>query len=54
MDGVVRCWDLRTGACVKKLGGHTEPVQDLAVSPDGSMIISGSDDNTARVFQWGQ
>jgi WD40 repeat protein len=51
MDGVVRVWDLRTAACVRKLGGHREPVQDLAFSPDGAMLISGSDDATARVFQ---
>jgi len=24
--------------------------QDLALSPDGSMLLTGSDDNTAKVF----
>ena len=51
MDGVVRCWDIRTGGLVRKLGGHSEAVQELAFSPDGSMFISGADDCTARVFQ---
>ncbi len=52
LDGMVRCWDLRTGAMVKQFGGHTAGIQDLALSPDGSMIITASDDNTAKVFQF--
>lgn len=50
LDGAARWWDLRTGACVRTCGGHTDGVQDIAISPDGSMIITGSDDGTARVF----
>ncbi|KAK9809865.1 hypothetical protein WJX72_000577 [[Myrmecia] bisecta] len=49
LDGVVRCWDLRTGVCVSGRAGHSEGVQDIAVSPDGSLVLSGSDDHTARV-----
>ena len=50
MDGVVRCWDARTGACTHTFRGHTEPVQDLAVSSDGTMILSGGEDGIGRVF----
>ncbi|KAF8069403.1 SPAC25H1.08c [Scenedesmus sp. PABB004] len=50
LDGVVRLWDLRTAGCVKQLGGHEAAVQDVALSPDGSMALSGADDATARVF----
>lgn len=51
LDGVVRLWDLRTSACVKTLSGHAEAVQDVVISPSGSMVLSGADDATARVFQ---
>eukprot|EP00879_Flechtneria_rotunda_P025198 GHRR01026766.1.p3 GENE.GHRR01026766.1~~GHRR01026766.1.p3 ORF type:complete len:222 (+),score=50.23 GHRR01026766.1:450-1115(+) len=50
LDGVVRLWDLRTSGCVKQLYGHNSAVQDLAISPDGSMVLTGADDATARVF----
>ncbi len=51
LDGAARCWDLRTGACVRTYGGHEDAVQDIAVSPDGAMLLTGADDNTARVFR---
>ncbi|KAI8465401.1 MAG: WD40-repeat-containing domain protein [Monoraphidium minutum] len=50
LDGAARWWDLRTGACVRVCGGHTDGIQDIALSPDGSMALTGADDGTARVF----
>jgi ribosome assembly protein SQT1 len=50
MDGAVRCWDLRTGSVAKQFGGHSAGLLDVALSPDGSMIISAGDDHTARIF----
>ena len=35
LDGVVRCWDLRTSAAVRQFGGHTAGLLDVALSPDG-------------------
>lgn len=50
LDGAARWWDLRTGRCVRTCGGHADAVQDIALSPDGAMALTGSDDATARVF----
>lgn len=50
LDGMVRCWDARTGSCVKSFYGNTDVVQDLALSPDGNMVLCGCEDGTARVF----
>ncbi|GFR46469.1 hypothetical protein Agub_g8045, partial [Astrephomene gubernaculifera] len=51
LDGASRCWDLRTGSCVRTYGGHEDAVQDICLSPDGSMLLTGADDGTARVFK---
>ncbi|MEW5307991.1 MAG: hypothetical protein WDW36_010356 [Sanguina aurantia] len=51
LDGMVRRWDLRTNELLKSYSGHTNSVQGVALSPDGGLLISGSDDNTSKVFQ---
>lgn len=38
------------GSCVKHFSGHTEGIQAMALSPDGSKAITGSDDSTVRIF----
>lgn len=50
-DGTVRVWDHRTGRCARVLRGHSDKIQGLALSSDGSLIVSGSDDHTARAFE---
>ena len=50
VDHKVRVFDARTGTQVKEFEGHSEPILSVAVSSDGSRIISGSDDGTALVF----
>jgi WD40 repeat protein len=32
------------------LEGHTDPVHSVAFSPDGQYVVSGSDDNTVRIW----
>ena len=35
-----------------EIRGHTGPVHSLAISPDGKMAISGSEDGTLRLYQF--
>ena len=41
-----------TGSPVRNLTGHTDGVLSVAFSPDGQWIVSGSDDNTVRIWQF--
>jgi WD40 repeat protein len=47
----VKVWDAQDGALLRTLEGHTESVNSVAYSPDGARIISGSWDDTVKV--WG-
>lgn len=42
---------MEIGDCVLLLEGHTAAVTDLAVAQEGSILVTGSADHTARV--WG-
>jgi WD40 repeat protein len=47
-DGLIRLIDAASGAEVRSLRGHTRPVQQLAFSPDGNYLASGSGDDIFR------
>ncbi|KAF9014719.1 WD40 repeat-like protein [Hymenopellis radicata] len=49
-DNSVQVWNARTDP-VRVLCGHTGQVRSLAFSPDGTHIVSGSDDMSVRVWQ---
>ena len=50
-DQTIRLWDPKTGAAIgEPLRGHTDGVNSLAFLPDGSQLVSGSED---RVFGCG-
>jgi WD40 repeat protein len=46
---ITRAWD--TGKEVQKLTGHQGGVLSVAVTPDGRYIVSGSLDQTVRVWE---
>lgn len=43
-------WDARTGTRLAVLTGHSDLVNSASYSPDGSRIVTASDDRTARVW----
>ena len=49
-ESAVLVWDLRTGPPPRSLGGLRDPVNALAISRDGALLLSGSDDGTARLW----
>ena len=51
IDPVIRVWDIATQSLVRELEGHKDGVRGLDSTPDGAWIVSGSRDNTARVWR---
>jgi WD40 repeat protein len=59
-DTIIRIWDVRTGELRTTLRGHRYPVNDVAVTADGSLVASASGldtlhnpsngDNTVRIW----
>jgi hypothetical protein len=50
-DARVGVWDADTGQPIgDPLTGHTGAVSSVAFSPDGTRIVSGSDDHTLRLW----
>jgi WD40 repeat protein len=44
-------WDAETGKALgAPLQGHTDRLWSVAISPDGTRIVSGSNDNTIRMW----
>ncbi|KAI9334103.1 WD40-repeat-containing domain protein [Obelidium mucronatum] len=45
-----KVWSLSSGACTWTLEGHTKSVKSVALSPDGQTVVSGSPDNTIKLW----
>lgn len=49
-DTMVKLWDIRDKNNYATLKGHSKPVTSISISPDGCILLSGSEDSTARVW----
>src|ERR1700727_590540 len=45
-NGCERMWD----SCLRTMEGHSSSIYSVAFSPDGTGIVSGSSDNTLRLW----
>ena len=43
-------WDAQTSMFVRAIRGHADVVRSIAFSPDGARLLTGSSDNTARIW----
>ncbi len=50
-DGKIRIWDLEKDTCVRELNDHTALTYALTITPDSRYLVSGSDDNTVRLWE---
>jgi len=50
LDEFVRIWDVETRQQIARLDQHTDDVWTIAYSSDGSILVSGSEDRTALVW----
>ena len=50
MDNTLKVWDAESGQEILTLKGHSGWVTSVSFSPDGKRIVSGSEDQTLRVW----
>ena len=46
----IQLWEITTGECIHTYWGHYTDIQDLAFSPDGTLLASGSHDSTILLW----
>ena len=49
---LISIWDLKTGKCLKNLIGHRDIISLLEFSPDGNILISGSQGECLIFWDW--
>ena len=50
----MRVWSVATGECVQTLEGHSDGVNSAQFSPDGTNIVSASEDRLCACGAWRQ
>lgn len=50
LDGALRLWDARTGNMVSEYRGHTAEILDFTINREGTLAVTASGDNQAKVF----
>ncbi len=50
VDDTVKVWDVETGQVITNFTKHSDTIQEVAFSPDGTKAITGSNDKTAKVW----
>ena len=51
-DGDIIVWNLKIGIYIKTLEGHKDSVFSICITSDNQYIISGSLDNTIRIWNF--
>jgi WD40 repeat protein len=49
-DRTAKIWNVETGTCTATLQGHARSVSSAVFSPNGQLIVTSSDDGTAKVW----
>jgi len=49
-DCTAKIWDALTGKCLYDMTGHTEPVCSACAAPDLKWLLTGSEDQTAKLW----